>query len=88
MHKFLVGDLSGRFPKATLDSFSILNMMIPAGIRLSEGQRAAVRAASTAPILVLTGGPGCGKTYTTATIVKLWSAMKKEVKLAAPTGEL
>ena len=56
-------------------------------MKLSQGQRAAVQAASNAPILVLTGGPGCGKTYTTATIVKLWSAMNKHVKLAAPTGE-
>ena len=58
-----------------------------AGMKLSQGQRAAVQAASNSPILVLTGGPGCGKTYTTATIVKLWSAMNKHVKLAAPTGE-
>ena len=56
-------------------------------MKLSQGQRAAVQAASNAPILVLTGGPGCGKTYTTATIVKLWSAMNKHVKLAAPTGD-
>jgi ATP-dependent exoDNAse (exonuclease V) alpha subunit len=57
-----------------------------AGVKLSKGQRAAVRVATTSPVLILTGGPGCGKTFTTATIVKLWSAMKKDMRLAAPTG--
>ncbi len=55
-------------------------------MRLSEGQRAAVAQASAAPVLVLTGGPGCGKTFTTRTIVKLWRAMGKRVCMAAPTG--
>ena len=67
-----------------------------AGIKLSEGQRAAIRMAATAPVMVLTGGPGCGKTFATATIVKLWRAMRMrsdrrspqsfEVCLCAPTG--
>jgi len=57
-----------------------------AEVRLSEGQRAAVAQASAAPVLVLTGGPGCGKTFTTRTIVKLWRAMGKRVCMAAPTG--
>ena len=57
------------------------------GMALSEGQREAVMAAASAPVLVLTGGPGCGKTFATRTIVKLWRAMKKTVRLCAPTGE-
>ena len=36
--------------------------------------------------MVLTGGPGCGKTFTTRTIVALWKAMGKSIALAAPTG--
>ena len=59
-----------------------------AGVRLSEGQRTAVAQASVAPVMVLTGGPGCGKTFTTRTIVKLWRAMGKRVCMAAPTGAL
>jgi exodeoxyribonuclease V alpha subunit len=35
---------------------------------------------------VLTGGPGCGKTFTTKTIVALWKAMGKSILLATPTG--
>ena len=35
---------------------------------------------------MLTGGLGCGKTFTTRTIVALWKAMGKSILLAAPTG--
>jgi len=45
-----------------------------------------VKEATTAPVLILTGGPGCGKTSTVAAIVKLWGAMNRDMKLAAPTG--
>lgn len=49
--------------------------------QLSEEQRKAVTYAAFAPIFVLSGGPGCGKTHTTRTIVKLWLAMGKKVQL-------
>ncbi len=56
------------------------------GITLSEEQRHAVELAASSRLLVLTGGPGCGKTFTTRTIVALWKAMGKSILLAAPTG--
>ena len=56
------------------------------GITLSEEQRQAVELAASSRLLVLTGGPGCGKTFTTRTIVALWRAMGKSIMLAAPTG--
>jgi exodeoxyribonuclease V alpha subunit len=56
------------------------------GITLSEEQRHAVELAATSRLLVLTGGPGTGKTFTTRTIVDLWRAMGKSILLAAPTG--
>ncbi len=55
-------------------------------ITLSQEQRHAVELAATSRLLVLTGGPGCGKTFTTRTIVDLWRAMGKSILLAAPTG--
>lgn len=55
---------------------------------LSQGQRAAVLQAATAPVLVLTGGPGCGKTTTTKHIVSMWHKLGKAVNLCAPTGKL
>jgi exodeoxyribonuclease V alpha subunit len=56
------------------------------GITLSEEQRQAVELAASSRVLVLTGGPGCGKTFTTKTVVDLWRAMGKSILLAAPTG--
>ncbi len=55
-------------------------------IELSEQQQLAVEMAASERVLVLTGGPGCGKTFTTRTIVALWKAMGKSIALAAPTG--
>src|SRR6266567_4998745 len=48
-------------------------------ITLSQEQRHAVELAATSRLLVLTGGPGCGKTFTTRTIVDLWRAMGKSI---------
>jgi len=56
------------------------------GITLSDHQRRAVELAASSRLLVLTGGPGCGKTFTTKTIASLWKAMGKSILLAAPTG--
>ena len=56
------------------------------GMTLSGQQRQAVEMAATQRILILTGGPGTGKTFTTRTIVALWKAMGKEIALASPTG--
>ncbi|KAL4458529.1 hypothetical protein ABPG75_013394 [Micractinium tetrahymenae] len=57
-----------------------------AGIQLNAGQARAIELASDAPLMVLTGGPGCGKTTVVQTIVKLWCAQRKMVRIAAPTG--
>lgn len=57
------------------------------GVELSQGQCAAIEAAADAPILVITGGPGCGKTTVLQYIVKLWMEQDgKKVHLCAPTG--
>ncbi|MBD2451128.1 ATP-dependent RecD-like DNA helicase [Nostoc sp. FACHB-152] len=55
-------------------------------IQLSPQQQLAVEKAAYSPVMVLTGGPGVGKTFTTHTIVSLWKAMGKTIALAAPTG--
>ncbi|MBW4566012.1 MAG: ATP-dependent RecD-like DNA helicase [Mojavia pulchra JT2-VF2] len=55
-------------------------------IQLSQQQQLAVEMAAYSPVMVLTGGPGVGKTFTTHTIVSLWKAMGKTIALAAPTG--
>ncbi|MFN6455946.1 MAG: ATP-dependent RecD-like DNA helicase [Nostoc sp. EfeVER01] len=55
-------------------------------IQLSQQQRQAVETAAYSKIMILTGGPGVGKTFTTHTIVSLWKAMGKSIAMAAPTG--
>jgi exodeoxyribonuclease V alpha subunit len=56
------------------------------GIKLSSQQWLAVEMAAREKVLILTGGPGTGKTFLTRTIVALWKAMGKKIMLAAPTG--
>ena len=55
-------------------------------INLSEQQHQGVILAACSHVMILTGGPGTGKTFTTRTIVALWKAMGKRIGLAAPTG--
>jgi exodeoxyribonuclease V alpha subunit len=56
------------------------------GVTLAPEQAAAVRLALTQRVAVLTGGPGCGKSYTVRAIVALARAKQAKVVLAAPTG--
>lgn len=55
-------------------------------IELSEEQKRAVAMALTSRILVLTGGPGTGKTTVTNLICRAFEARKKRIVLASPTG--
>ncbi|MFF8836647.1 ATP-dependent RecD-like DNA helicase [Streptomyces sp. NPDC015130] len=56
------------------------------GATLAPEQEDAVRLALTRKVAVLTGGPGCGKSFTVRSIVELARAKKAKVVLAAPTG--
>ena len=56
------------------------------GITLSAEQRRAVELAASSRLMILTGGPGTGKTFTTRAIVAMFRAMGKSILLAAPTG--
>ncbi len=55
-------------------------------IELSPQQYVAVEKAASSQLMILTGGPGTGKSFVTGTIVKLWKAMGKKIACAAPTG--
>ncbi|MBS9338483.1 ATP-dependent RecD-like DNA helicase [Fructobacillus sp. M2-14] len=72
------------------------------GLTLDEIQEQAVKEGLSAPLFVLTGGPGTGKTTVTKTLIKTWEKMVKQqarsesrdqdwvkeqrVRLASPTG--
>ncbi|SDT52549.1 exodeoxyribonuclease V alpha subunit [Streptomyces sp. TLI_053] len=56
------------------------------GAELAPEQEQSVRLALTERVAVLTGGPGCGKSFTVKSIVTLALAKRAKVVLAAPTG--
>lgn len=56
------------------------------GIQYAEKQKEAIRAALEQGILILTGGPGTGKTTTLNAIIHLLKEAGEKVFLAAPTG--
>ena len=56
------------------------------GIQYSERQRQAVRSAASHSLLLITGGPGTGKTTILNGILSLYGQMGLRCVLAAPTG--
>lgn len=56
------------------------------GIQYAELQREAIRRAAEGKLLLLTGGPGTGKTTTLAGILAIFDKLKRTTLLAAPTG--
>lgn len=56
------------------------------GMAYDDVQRDAIRQAATAKVMVLTGGPGTGKTTTTHGIISAYKAYGLKILLAAPTG--
>ncbi len=56
------------------------------GIQLAQAQREAVQAASSHGVLVMTGGPGTGKTTTVQAVLNVLSMQGCKIVLAAPTG--
>ena len=53
---------------------------------LAKAQIEAVRMAAKSKVMVLTGGPGTGKTTIIKAIITLFQAVTKRIFLAAPTG--
>ena len=56
------------------------------GIVYDEIQQQAIELAQTAKVMVLTGGPGTGKTTTINGIIQMYQREQKKILLAAPTG--
>ncbi|RAU20784.1 ATP-dependent RecD-like DNA helicase [Paramagnetospirillum kuznetsovii] len=56
------------------------------GVTLADSQRAAVGVALASKVMVITGGPGVGKTTLVNSILRILAAKGGTVALAAPTG--
>ena len=69
------------------DALSLINEISQKeGIILAEEQRNAVLSSVTSGCVIITGGPGTGKTTTINTIIRVMQRMKLKVALCAPTG--
>ena len=55
-------------------------------LTLADSQRQAVREAMRQQVLIITGGPGVGKTTLVRTLLAIYQAAGKKIVLAAPTG--
>ena len=55
-------------------------------IHFAPQQREAIQTAMTARAMILTGGPGTGKTTTTVGMIRLFAAQGRRITLTAPTG--
>ncbi len=83
VHKLLQGD----HPLPRLDvEAAIRRVEERMGLELAENQREALRAATRDKVLVITGGPGTGKTTLVRGILDLFSSRGLRCSLCAPTG--
>jgi exodeoxyribonuclease V alpha subunit len=55
-------------------------------IILAKNQTAAVKACLENKVVVITGGPGTGKTTIINAVIKIFSRLETRIMLAAPTG--
>ena len=79
--------LSGAPPWGKIDTEKALPWVEEkTGLSLSQSQKDAVCLALTSKALVITGGPGTGKTTLVNSILKILAAKQLEILLAAPTG--
>lgn len=72
-------------PPKTLES-DIRALEIAQGFAYAPLQKEAIRTALSSRVMVLTGGPGTGKTTTVNAILSLYEALYDRVALCAPTG--
>ncbi len=72
--------------RVTVDKLEIDHVEQQLGIQFEALQRQAILEAFSGGILILTGGPGTGKTTTLNAIIKLFERRQLDIELAAPTG--
>jgi exodeoxyribonuclease V alpha subunit len=83
----LIRIVNGRLPWPWIDEEKALPWVERrSGLQLADSQKAAIRLALTAKALVITGGPGVGKTTIVNSILKILAAKGVRLLLCAPTG--
>ena len=80
-------DLNHAALKASSISDAVLTQLEQEmGIRFASQQREAIHTAVRTRTMILTGGPGTGKTTTTVGMIRLFEAQGRHITLTAPTG--
>jgi exodeoxyribonuclease V alpha subunit len=83
----LIRIVNGRLPWTWIDEGKAVPWVEKrSGLQLADSQRGAIRLALTAKALVITGGPGVGKTTIVNSILKILAAKGVPLLLCAPTG--
>ena len=78
---------NGTLPWAWIDPDKALPWVADRiGLALAESQIAAIRLALMSKVLVMTGGPGVGKTTIIRAVLRILSAKSVKLLLCAPTG--
>ncbi|MBI5440633.1 MAG: AAA family ATPase, partial [Deltaproteobacteria bacterium] len=79
--------LAGEIPWGAVDADKAIPWVEEkTGLTLSPSQQQAVRLALASKVLVITGGPGVGKTTLVNSILRILQAKRIRVALCAPTG--
>ncbi len=86
MQRILNSPKSIRFDNAKETVAEIIEEIQKDNMTLAPEQVEAVYTATTSKIMVLTGGPGTGKTTIIQTIIKVFEKSRAKILLAAPTG--
>lgn len=73
-------------PSEIMADLEIEQIELKDKIKYEELQKKAIRMAVSSGIMVLTGGPGTGKTTTLNAIIKILKSKDLDIALAAPTG--
>jgi exodeoxyribonuclease V alpha subunit len=85
--KKLHGLMDSPLPWPAIDTHAALHWVEEkTSISLSPTQKQAIEVALSSKVLVITGGPGVGKTTLVNSILKILQAKKLKIALAAPTG--
>jgi exodeoxyribonuclease V alpha subunit len=79
--------LAGKLPWPSIDPEKAIPWVEQrTGLTLAESQKAAIRTALVSKVLVITGGPGVGKTTLVNAILRILAAKGVRLLLCAPTG--
>ncbi len=79
--------MAGKLPWENIEALNAIAMSEKlTGLALSASQKEALRLALCSKFLVITGGPGVGKTTLVNAILKVVRSWKQKVALCAPTG--